>query len=445
MTTRGGLRDPILLLVGALAAAPLLAADTGLRAQALPGTSTCVDCHLSLSDSALVAPARDYAGDVHAGAGFGCLVCHGGPRTGRGELDPGTGFLSVPDRTEVPGLCGRCHSDAAFMRNYDPSMRVDQVTEYYTSVHGRLLRDRGDPDVATCVSCHPAHDIRPPGDLESSVHPLNVGDLCGSCHADRALMAPRDEPTDQLEDYRRSVHGRLLYDEGDVSSPTCNDCHGNHGAAPPGVTSVRNVCGQCHAIMADYFAGSDHVEPFEEAGLPGCETCHGNHAILPTSDAFLTSRTDEVCVTCHEEGDPAGRAFVDMLLLIDSLKEARLEARAVLERAEDAGMEVSQPIFELEAVDNTLTKARSAVHALRVEPVADELDEGFAITGAALADGLEALDEHDFRRIGLVVSVAIILVLIGALLLRIRSLDAHLPERDGPSVHTSPSPAGDGR
>jgi predicted CXXCH cytochrome family protein len=428
--------------VGLVAVATLTAVATrtsGAHAQTLPDTDDCVGCHLGLSDSTLVAPARDYPSDVHARAGFGCLVCHGGPRTARGELDPGAGFLAAPGRAEIPALCGRCHSDAAFMRDYNPSIRVDQVTEYYSSIHGLRLRQEGDRDVATCVSCHPAHRILPPGDLDSSVHPLNVAELCGSCHADREIMAPRGEPFDQLADYRRSVHGHLLYDEGDVSAPTCNDCHGNHGAAPPGVSSVRNVCGECHAIMAGYFGDSEHVEVFEDAGLPGCETCHDNHAILPTSDAFLAERGESVCMRCHEQGDGSGEAFLDMLALIDSLRQARSTARAVLARAENAGMEVSEPTFELEAVDNSLTKARSAVHSFHVAPVADELEEGFDIAGEALADGLAALDEHGFRRVGLAVSVAIILILIVSLVLKIRALDARL-ERRTPGVGPTPSP-----
>ena len=44
----------------------------------------------------------------------------------------------------------------SFMKRYNPSLRVDQVAEYATSVHGRRLRELSDPKVATCASCHPA-------------------------------------------------------------------------------------------------------------------------------------------------------------------------------------------------------------------------------------------------------------------------------------------------
>jgi hypothetical protein len=408
-----------------LAAALFLVAPTGLHltAQTLPTTADCVGCHLQLEDSILSAPARTYATDIHAERGFGCLVCHGGPRTGHGTLDPDAGFLSVPERRDIPALCGRCHSDAAFMRDYNPSVRVDQVTEYYSSVHGRLLRENDDPDVAVCVSCHPAHRIRPPSDPSSTVHPLNVADLCASCHADSTLMAPRGLPTDQMAAYRNSVHGTLLYDEGDVSAPTCNDCHGNHGAAPPGVSSVHNVCGQCHSVMNTYFEASGHTEPFDSAGLPGCVTCHGNHGIRTPVDQDLILRADSVCTDCHQEGTPADDQFRIMASLFDSLLTARDDARAVLDSAENAGMLVSQPLFDLQEVDNSITQARSSVHSFRADTVAEQIDEGFTTIASARREGEDALDEHRFRRIGLAASTGIILVLVLSLLARIRALD----------------------
>ena len=60
----------------------------------------------------------------------------------------------------------------------------------------------------------------------------------------------------QFADYQKSVHYAALTKGNDLSAPTCNDCHGNHGAAPPGVGSVANVCGTCHAVFAQKFAGA---------------------------------------------------------------------------------------------------------------------------------------------------------------------------------------------
>ena len=169
-------------------------------------------------------------------------------------------YRGSPTRAEVPSFCGRCHSDGEFMRQFNPSLRVDQVAEYWTSRHGQRLAATGDTAVATCSDCHAPHGIRPASDPSSSVYPPTVASTCGRCHDDAARMGAFDIPVDQHEKFERSVHREAMVDGGDISAPTCNDCHGNHGAAPPGLSWVGNVCGQCHAVMADHFDESQHAQ-----------------------------------------------------------------------------------------------------------------------------------------------------------------------------------------
>jgi hypothetical protein len=248
-------------------------------------------------------------------------------------------------------------------------------------------------------------------------------------------MAGHDVPTDQLHEYRSSVHGRLMFEEEDLSAPTCNDCHGNHGAAPPGIGSIRNVCGQCHSTMADFFAQSRHADVFEREGLPGCATCHANHAVQPASDENLPERAADVCGRCHTPTDRHGREFRTIRELLDSLKMELQRSRAILLGAANAGMEVSQAQFELEEVNNALTMARSAVHSFQVEPVKAHVDQGLALTDAGAQRGRAALDEHTFRRVGLAASAAIVLALITGLLLKIRQLE----RRTGPDAPVTDS------
>jgi predicted CXXCH cytochrome family protein len=409
-----------LAFLGSLA---VLTSPIGGFAQALPSSDDCRSCHLTLEDARLSEPASLYEQDIHAEAGFGCLACHGNQS---GRLDPAAGFLSAPTRREIPELCGSCHSDAAFMRQFDPGLRVDQVAEYWTSVHGQRLRETNDAGVATCTDCHPAHEILPASDLESTVHPLNVMETCGSCHSDPRLMALRGFETTQVDEYSASVHGAMLLEEGDVSAPVCNDCHGNHGAAPPGVASVRNVCGQCHSVMADYFAESGHVSVFEEEDLPGCALCHDHHAIESVSDAQLMDRSADVCFACHAADDPLGSEFRAIAELLDSLDGVVAASRHVLEEAENLGMEVHQALFELEDVNNARTRARSAVHTFSSGPVREEVAAGLVVADQAAVRGEEALQEHGFRRVGLGVSVLIILFLISGLFLRMKEMDERL-------------------
>jgi bacterioferritin-associated ferredoxin len=409
----------------ALAAGLLLvAAQQGVVGQDAPGGS-CVACHGVFPDERLSAPVKLFTTDIHSERGFGCVACHGGDASAAGfeAMDPAKGFVGRPRGQTLLNVCGRCHSSAEFMRRYNPSLRVDQVAEYLSSVHGQRLTRLRDTLVATCSSCHLAHQVRPPSDPKSSVHPLNVAATCGACHADTNRMRAYDIPTDQRERYERSVHWRQLADAGDLSAPTCNGCHGNHGAAPPGFSWVGNVCGQCHATMADQFRESRHAQAFTALGVPGCAACHGNHDVQEATLDLLGLGLGAVCGNCHVAADPGGTVATAMRQLLDTL-EARFDsAQGLLERAERAGMEVSQARFELQEAQNARVAARTAVHAFRLEPVRAEVEKGLAVSDSGMAAGHRALAELNFRRTGLAVSVTIILALIAGLLLKIRQLE----------------------
>jgi len=397
-----------------------------------PQAESCATCHLETGDERLVRPARAYPQDVHQAKGFGCAACHGGDGKAEGmeAMDPAKGYIGKPERSQVIQVCGRCHADARFMKQYNPSLRVDQVAEYATSVHGRRLRELNDPKVAVCTSCHPAHAIRPKSDPASSVHPLKVAETCARCHADAPYMADYKIPADQFQKYTQSVHWKTMSVKGDLAAPTCNSCHGNHGAAPPGISWVGNICGQCHTVMAGLFAKSVHARAFAEMGAPGCATCHGNHDIQPASVEMLGLGSKAVCAQCHAGDDKGGRAATEMRALIDTLQGEQSRASAILERAEHAGMEVSQARFDLNGANDALVKALAAVHAFSVEAVRKETEPGLAISAKAHTRGQRALEELRFRRTGLGVALVIILVLIAGLVLKIRQLD-HRPRDVG--------------
>jgi len=412
--------------LGAALAVALLGLSAGTApavAQQLP--ESCVTCHLEIGDERLAAPVKAFAGDIHASKGFGCVACHGGDakEAGMEAMDPAKGYIGKPERAQLAQVCGRCHSDARFMKRYNPSLRVDQVTEYQSSVHGRRLKEQGDPKVAVCTSCHPAHSIKPPSDPTSSVHPVRVAETCGRCHADPKYMELYRIPTDQLKKYKGSVHWATMSVRGDLSAPTCNDCHGNHGAAPPGVSWVGNVCGQCHAVMADLFAKSVHAKVFAQMGAPGCATCHENHEVKAARDEMLGVADKAVCAGCHAPDDKGGKAATEMRGLVDALAREHERARSILHQAERAGMEVSQAQFDLQGADDALIKVRAAVHSFRPDVVKKEAEPGLAISAKAYARGVRALEELRFRREWLVVSAVIIVALIGGLVLKIRQLE----------------------
>ena len=428
-----------LVAVAAAAVAFVAVRPAPASAQQTPRSGQCVACHLRQPEERLLAPARDFDRDVHAERGLGCLDCHGSA-----SADPGstaTGFIRKPPRASIPALCARCHSDAGLIRGYNPSLRIDQFAEYVSSIHGRRLFERGDTAVAVCVDCHPAHRTLPPSDPASSVFPLNVAETCGRCHADPVRMADHEGGTGQLELWRGSVHGQLMLEKGDVSAPTCNDCHGNHGAAPPGVWSVRRVCGQCHATMAEHFEASGHASLLAGQDLGGCSTCHGHHDIQPPDDRLLLTTSRTVCLRCHDPDEAAASAFPRIALLFDSLEVAAADARHTLGVAADAGMEVRNALFELDDLGTVFMKARSAIHSLAFEPVEKETAAGFTIVERAGARGTAALEEHRFRRVGLAISGILILLLIAGLTLKIRELDHREPVPPAAAPAPEPDPS----
>jgi hypothetical protein len=389
--------------------------------------STCVRCHLE-QEGELQQPAKLSASDIHFLKGLSCNDCHGGdPTVGidsggpEDSMSKKKGYIGRPERKAIAQLCASCHNKLDYMRRFNPQARVDQYTEYLTSVHGKKYQ-AGDTKVATCIDCHGAHGIRAVKDPNSPVYAPNVAATCGRCHADKQLMASYGIPTNQVELYSKSVHGEALIVNRDLAAPTCNNCHGNHGAQPPGVDSVANVCGQCHVSQSELFNQSPHKKAFSQNNLPACASCHEHHNIQHTSDKMLGVEESATCVNCHDKGSPGYKAAEQMKSGITKLHDSMEKSRQILLSAERAGMEVSKPIYELNEGKDRLVRARVEVHKFNPAALAPVLEEGDKIAAASEQSGLKALDELAFRRKGLAVSVFIILLMIGMLLLKIRQL-----------------------
>jgi predicted CXXCH cytochrome family protein len=308
------------------------------------------------------------------------------------------------------------------MKRFNPGLRVDQESEYYTSVHGKLLK-AGEQRVATCVSCHSVHGIRAPNDPLSSVYPSNVADTCAKCHGSADYMRGFGIPSDQYARYKMSVHAQTLYDKQDLSAPTCNDCHGNHGATPPGIASVANVCGQCHARQAELFQTSPHKAAFDQKQLGECITCHSNHAIVRPNDQMIGTHQGALCISCHTPGDKGFVAAGQMRSRIDELIASIGRSTDILNLAERKGMEVSKPKFELKAATDALTHVRVLIHSSSTAEVDKVAAPGMEAAGKGYQAGAAALAELSFRRKGLAVSLVFILFLALLVYLKIRQIE----------------------
>ena len=260
----------------------------------------------------------------------------------------------------VVNTCIRCHANIKLMRSYNPLLPVDQLEKYRTSVHG-IRNAKGDSKTAECASCHGSHNIRAVKDVRSKVYVANLPETCASCHSNVSYMKEYKIPTDQYEKYSRSVHGIALMQKHDAGAPACNNCHGNYGAVPPGVESISQVCGTCHALNAELFASSPHKQAYAERGLPECTTCHSNHEIVAATDKLLGVSSDAVCSRCHSETQNRNGyiAAKTMRALIDSLDLKEQEAKNSVDEAEQKGMDISEAKFKLRDVRQATTSIKN--------------------------------------------------------------------------------------
>jgi predicted CXXCH cytochrome family protein len=383
--------------------------------------NSCLECHKTL-EGELKAPAESFAQDIHQQFGLSCRDCHGGnPAEDDADRSMGASFKGVPKRAQIPEFCARCHSDAAYMRTFNPSLRVDQLSQYGTSKHGQRLK-AGDAKAAVCVDCHGAHGIQSAKFPKSPTFPWNIPQTCGRCHADPNLMKDYHIPTNQLEQYKGSVHAQALFDKKDLSAPTCNDCHGNHGAVPPEVQSIASVCRQCHPSTGELFSKSPHKKAFDAIGQSECEACHGNHKIVRPTNEMLGTGERSVCLQCHAAASTGYKAAAALKELIDGYEARYQKSLNLLALAERKGVEVSEPKYRLQEANTVLISARNLTHDLSLDSLKKTLGEGEATLTEVEKAGAAALDEAKFRRTGLIIATFFLALFGVALFLKIRSM-----------------------
>jgi cytochrome b subunit of formate dehydrogenase len=90
---------------------------------------------------------------------------------------------------EIVELCASCHADEDFHNLVGfTGPKKEAVETYKETIHYRILQLGGN-DTAECINCHATqsiHDIRPPSDPKSSIHPDNRYKTCQAegCHPD---------------------------------------------------------------------------------------------------------------------------------------------------------------------------------------------------------------------------------------------------------------------
>jgi len=302
---------------------------------------------------------------------------------------------------------------------------TDQLAEYRTSQHGLLLA-KGDTKVATCYDCHGGHAVRKKNDFKATVYPTNVPATCARCHSDATLMGPYKIPTDQYDQFRGSIHGLTLLQKQDLRAPNCANCHGTHGATPPGITEIANVCGQCHSATEEVYLKGGHAGGAKGSGAPRCITCHGYHDVPPSSEENLLGSGPRQCGSCHAPGSAQRQTVEKIVTALTDAADALKKARQAVAEAEANRLIVVAQEEQLHNAQSSLIMARVMQHTVQLAAVEEQTKSVQRISQQVQEAAAKAVADSIFRRQAMVVAVALITIIIILLWLVKRQLDAEL-------------------
>lgn len=335
-------------------------------------SNQCIECHKD--DPSY----KDWAESAHFYADINCFTCHNGslkePSKDKAHLKLKAKF----SKKEIALLCGNCHENKVFIARYNPNLKTDQLSSYKTSKHGISLFKKNDENVATCTDCHDYHKILKADNPLSSVYPLKIVQTCSKCHSNKTLMEKYGISGNEVEDYKKSIHYDLLTNKNEISAPTCSSCHGSHGALPPGISSIRFICGNCHFLNQQMFEGSPHKKPWEENNFKYCEECHSYHDILKTSDGLLSSK-DGICLNCHKIEDNGGKLMLHFYNELKRNENLIEEIEKNAKRIEQGGIFMEDTFFNLQEARAKIVKARNLIHSFSKEKFDGAITESFEI------------------------------------------------------------------
>ncbi len=240
-----------------------------------------------------------------------CWSCHG-----THDVLPSNDINSHVHQRNLSQTCMTCHTNVDLVRQHD-ILAEGPIRLYQSSVHGRASK-KGLYKHANCNHCHSspdpegrpsAHRILGPADPESTIYHFNIPNTCAQCHGPIAA------------DYWDGIHGRLVK-RGEVDSPVCTTCHGEHGiikpsdpASPVSAAKVaEQTCSPCHESVVlnekygipggrlksyvDSYHG--HKAKAGDVQVANCASCHGAHRILPSTDPTSSIHTNNLQATCGE-------------------------------------------------------------------------------------------------------------------------------------------------
>jgi hypothetical protein len=137
---------------------------------------------------------------------------------------------------------------------------------------------------------------------------------------------------------------------------------------------------------------------------------------------MLAGGKSDVCSQCHDSGTKPFDAGLEMRRRLQAFVAAYAYDESLLGQAENKGVEVSEAKFKLQEATTALIEVRNLTHGLSLPGIEAKLTDGVKVLDDVRVRGDAALREASFRKTGLVVATAFILLLALALYLKIRDL-----------------------
>ena len=286
------MRISFFVLIVALAGRVSFPAEIWAATPLPEDVQTCLECHGEADfemekdgkNRSLHVDSAKFSKSIHLD--LSCTGCHP-------DLE---GELPHKERADAVN-CGMCHQE--------------KQEEFDKSLHGTALA-KGDKLAPTCASCHGKHDILAMGDPDSSVAPIRIPFVCGSCHKEGGIVSKQRDIHQHniLKNFSLSIHGEGLLNKGLSVSASCASCHTSHKILPHtdkdstiARDNIVKTCTQCHKQIERVHRKVIKGELWETnpGVIPVCVECHQPHKARKIF--YDNGMATEDCLRCHKKSD----------------------------------------------------------------------------------------------------------------------------------------------
>jgi len=309
--------EAVVVTQEAPAATPEEGAPTG-------DNSYCAICHaqpqreITLADGYVLnlhVPPAALEGSVHSD--LGCVDCHGADAFPHNDPTPADNRAYTLDAVQA---CESCHEDHA--------------ADLANGLHQQAISE-GNLQAAVCTDCHGAHDVQP---VERA--PQLVANICADCH------------TATVAEWRVSPHVG-------IGTLGCSSCHTAHTQVLRGGFDANGQCINCHKVMPEQWAHTQHLGVVYDEQEVGCVDCHMYVPAHDDSAQTVSTWSGDMpsghsmavdtasCSDCHENLGDATITRIESPVVTSPLREPEVgEVPSTLIETN-----VSDPEQELAAVE----------------------------------------------------------------------------------------------